>query len=748
MKKILALILLCGMFYVSGISADAECIQCGETYEMAPALLDNLKELDNQLQADGMEEMQPAVFRLDSEKPGLGGYGITPSKGDINSLIIMVEFADVKFAEDFTEEYVENLLFAPQDVTSDYYPMESMNAWYQRSSFGQLSFHGEVEKITLENTREYYTYDAETNPEGEMKCREDIMSAVRSMDKEWSEYDSDGDCYVDFCCFIMAGEAGNWAEQWWSHVFQGNVTEIDDTYHIGNLMECMESQLRDNAAFTAIHEMGHSLGLPDLYNTKNGGLSGGIHTTDIMATNYGEINALCKMLLGWIEPDRIQMVEYGSDLTTVILESYPGKGDCALLFVDDTEMSLFGEYYLVQYMDFAENTQSLQWAMEKEHLQIYHVNAELAEDGREFLYNNNQECKLIEAVDQDVECEHGTRYSSWWYEAPVWLATFEDAYGCGYLPGDELTPYSAPSSGKYATDGLNESPDEFSGLNITNIFIEEGEASFNVFYETEPSEFEAVQLQLRKKEERQNGGIQAQLVSNYDIWLHDDTLKSYIREKDTQKTVAEVEVNMENPFPYSVGECPAHNTFRIIVDSSVEIQKGIDYELVFPAGMFVTSFGMVSDEIVLSKEEETGVSVSGAILSYGEATAPITVRLLQGTDEIAKLETADGSYQFATVEDGIYTLEISKENHVTRICEITVEESDVLFDVKIILIGDVSGDGKLNALDQKKLYNHIAKKTLLTEYDFAVGDVNEDGKINALDQKIVYNHIAKKKLLW
>ena len=69
-------------------------------------------------------------------------------------------------------------------------------------------------------------------------------------------------------------------------------------------------------------------------------------------------------------------------------------------------------------------------------------------------------------------------------------------------------------------------------------------------------------------------------------------------------------------------------------------------------------------------------------------------------------------------------------------------------DVEIHLIGDVNGDGKINAKDKKIIYNHIAGESLLTEYDFFVGDVNSDGKINATDKKVIYNHIAGENLLW
>jgi len=153
---------------------------------------------------------------------------------------------------------------------------------------------------------------------------------------------------------------------------------------------------------------------------------------------------------------------------------------------------------------------------------------------------------------------------------------------------------------------------------------------------------------------------------------------------------------------------------------------------------------------VIANEDNSGVTLSGTVTSYGDIADATTVALVDANGNVVAETTADaenGSYEMANVAVGDYTLAVSKESHVTKEITLSVTENTVQ-DAKICLIGDVSGDGKLNALDQKKLYNHIAKKTPLTEYDFAVGDVNEDGKINALDQKIVYNHIAKKKLLW
>ncbi|MBQ9717152.1 MAG: hypothetical protein IJV76_04095 [Clostridia bacterium] len=76
---------------------------------------------------------------------------------------------------------------------------------------------------------------------------------------------------------------------------------------------------------------------------------------------------------------------------------------------------------------------------------------------------------------------------------------------------------------------------------------------------------------------------------------------------------------------------------------------------------------------------------------------------------------------------------------------VTVGASTVVeMDLKIHLLGDVSGDGKISALDKKIIYNHINKNPEITdEYIKSVGDVNKDGKISAVDKKMIYNHINK-----
>jgi hypothetical protein len=66
-----------------------------------------------------------------------------------------------------------------------------------------------------------------------------------------------------------------------------------------------------------------------------------------------------------------------------------------------------------------------------------------------------------------------------------------------------------------------------------------------------------------------------------------------------------------------------------------------------------------------------------------------------------------------------------------------------------LLVGDVSGDGKVNMGDVSRVYAHTTGKTLLTDPKaLAAADTNGDGKINLGDTSRILAHVRGTKLLW
>ena len=151
---------------------------------------------------------------------------------------------------------------------------------------------------------------------------------------------------------------------------------------------------------------------------------------------------------------------------------------------------------------------------------------------------------------------------------------------------------------------------------------------------------------------------------------------------------------------------------------------------------------------VIPALEPDEYNITGTITSYGDADEAVTVIMydVDGT-EIDSDTTTDGTYSLYA-PDGTYTLEVSKLNHVTREYEITVDDNDVTQDVKLCLLGDVTGDGKVTLGDYGKVLSHVKKKSLLSGYPLKCADVTGDGKVTLGDYGKILSHVKKKSLLW
>lgn len=152
---------------------------------------------------------------------------------------------------------------------------------------------------------------------------------------------------------------------------------------------------------------------------------------------------------------------------------------------------------------------------------------------------------------------------------------------------------------------------------------------------------------------------------------------------------------------------------------------------------------------VVEGKISTGSTVKGTVTSFGEATEPVTLRLLENGTEIDKVTSTDGTYSFSSVSPGTYTIEVSKLNHATRIYEITVEREDITEALKIHLKGDIDGNGRVNTTDVNRAFAHVRKTNFLTGYELTCADViGTDGKVNTTDVNRIFAHVRKTNLLW
>lgn len=208
-------------------------------------------------------------------------------------------------------------------------------SYYQEISRGVFTLDGTVTPwYTLPQPASYYDPSAATDPTfGRIaEYLRDALAAVNPA-FDWGQFDNDGpdgvpnsgddDGYVDAATFIYpeAGKAcggpGIWPHRstysgWWgapytttSAAHNGGFIKVDDYLVLGSV-GCDKVSLMEIGTFA--HEMGHGLGLPDLYDTYSpDGTGEGLGEWDLMASGSyrresspAHMSAWSKDFLGWV----------------------------------------------------------------------------------------------------------------------------------------------------------------------------------------------------------------------------------------------------------------------------------------------------------------------------------------------------------------------------------------------------------------------------------------------------------------
>jgi len=149
---------------------------------------------------------------------------------------------------------------------------------------------------------------------------------------------------------------------------------------------------------------------------------------------------------------------------------------------------------------------------------------------------------------------------------------------------------------------------------------------------------------------------------------------------------------------------------------------------------------------------ENLATVSGNVISFGNETDSVIIQLIaEGVTEADYEVVVQGNsatYSIEGVAEGAYTLKVIKANHVTREYPVIVNGATVVQDVKLQLVGDLTGDGKLNMKDWARMYEHLNEVSELTGYDLQCADTTGDGKVNMKDWARVYEHLNEVNPLW
>ena len=205
-----------------------------------------------------------------------------PTVGEQHSLVILVDFADKTFTTvgDDAQTFFDNML-NEEGFTYSNGANGSARDFYVASSAGVfLPVFDVIGPVTLSQS---YTYYGENDAYGnDINAGEMVVEACEAAEElvDFSDYDTDGDGYVDNVYFFYAGRGeadGGGNSTIWPHSADleadfGLSYTSDDGVMIGSYSCSNEARSSSMPAGigTFVHEFGHTLGLADHYSTTYG----------------------------------------------------------------------------------------------------------------------------------------------------------------------------------------------------------------------------------------------------------------------------------------------------------------------------------------------------------------------------------------------------------------------------------------------------------------------------------------------
>ncbi len=358
-----------------------------------------------------------------------------PTIGTVKIPVVLISFADKPNVNSRSSIY--NKIFGSGDGNS--FPLESLRNFYLRSSYNQLKITGNV----LGWYKTQYSRDV-AESKGRDNLIKEVINYYDGKGHDFSQYDNDNDGDIDYLVVIWSGQHGEWSSFWWAYQtgFSDNGFLVDGK-KLGTYSWQWESYHYPSDKFspsTLIHETGHALGLPDLYDYKEGvGPEGGVGGLDIMDSVWGDHNCFSKFLLGWLTPDVSHSGNFSLNYSPTSISQ-----DALLIMPGANSNLYFSEFFMVQYRKRVANDKNIP----TDGLLIWHIDSTLDDSQYSFKYDNSYtEHKYIRLMEADGLEE---------------IEQFESAdEGDFYLKNNLFSASTSPGSRKY--DGTN------SGVFVKNI---------------------------------------------------------------------------------------------------------------------------------------------------------------------------------------------------------------------------------------------------------------------------------------
>lgn len=281
------------------------------------------------------------------------------NKGENKMLVIPIAFTDSGDEKTLNQHYIyiQNAFFGDTSVNKS----ESVTAFYNKSSYGNLKITGEVAPwYKLDIASSDWKKKGSSNTDASRRITlEAVKYLVENNLININDYDANEDGYIDSVYAIYDypySSSNSDSEFFWAYTdfikdkeygLNNNPPYVNAYCWSSSYFAITDSKKSD--ASTYIHETGHLLGLEDYYNTGNRKQGYHFQPTgffDLMDSNQGDHTVFSKYLLNWSSPKVIKKGINGK----ITLRDFSSSGDYLLLPLDDKyQNNPFGEYLLLEY---------------------------------------------------------------------------------------------------------------------------------------------------------------------------------------------------------------------------------------------------------------------------------------------------------------------------------------------------------------------------------------------------------------
>ena len=312
--------------------------------------------------AEGIEA--PSLHPKSSVYP----TGTGPS-GSFRALVLLVKFTDKNY--NTSAGYFDTLIF--EDLAG------TVRNFYKEVSYGRLDIialdlPSSLGWYTAPHTYVYYCnnqYGMGSYPQNSQGLTEDVVDLADPY-VDFSQYDNDGDGYVDALFIVHAGRGAEFTGRTtdiWSHKWSISPRLKDGVYvHDYSIEPELWQYSYDMTSGVYCHELGHVFGLPDLYDygydsegAGNWSLMAGGSWNGTLGNSPAHPDAFCISKLGFADPVNVTV-----DLDSVIIPAIEDTGVVYRLWTNGLPST---QYFLV------ENRQRVKYdnGLPGEGLLIWHV---------------------------------------------------------------------------------------------------------------------------------------------------------------------------------------------------------------------------------------------------------------------------------------------------------------------------------------------------------------------------------------